>query len=244
MEPAQPHAPATARCGLAAFARARLPFDEVASLRKQPPLGLPPALLKHADEQTVAAFAAVARAGLPPPYPGWGAVAAPRFIGRLIVAAQVPRFLAEGAWGISPHVIPHRSLHSLSGTLSQALRLHGPNFGAGGGPGALAEGLRAAAALVLEQGVPGVWFVATRLDPEGPLDPATGQPVGDCWAEAVALALVAPASPLARRHLAWDIASGEPDLLALAGEPPGATRPGPTPPLAAEPLAPSWSALP
>jgi hypothetical protein len=165
-------------------------------------------MLKHADEQTVAALAAVAAAlrdgALPGPFTDWGAVAGPRFAGRTMVTWQVPRFLAEGAWGVSPHAIPHHSLHAVSGTLSQALKLRGPNFGAGGGPGADVEALLAAVALVEGMGLPGVWLACTRLTPEGPLE-ATGAPVGECWAEAVALALVPAGSPLARYRLEWPL---------------------------------------
>jgi hypothetical protein len=88
------------------------------------------------------------------------------------MAAALQRFAAEGAWGVSPHLIPHRSRHSISGTVSQALKIHGPNFGVGGGPGGTVEVLLAATALLEGKRLPGVWIVLTCLDPESPPDEA------------------------------------------------------------------------
>src|SRR5438067_465552 len=73
--------------------------------------------------------------------------------------------------GLSPHFIPHRSQHAISGTISQALKIHGPNFGAGGGPGAAAEALLAGAVLLEGSRLPGVWVVLTGWDPEYVPDP-------------------------------------------------------------------------
>jgi hypothetical protein len=59
----------------------------------------------------------------------------PCLIGRDMIGQAVSDFIREGAWGVSPHVIPHRSLHSTSGTITLALDCRGPNYGIGGGPG-------------------------------------------------------------------------------------------------------------
>jgi hypothetical protein len=180
-----------------------VPVEALPELRRQPgPVSgepLPPAFLKHADEQTVAGLTAVYQAihdhGLRQAFPAgfrdWGVVAAPRFLGRPAMAASLQRYLAEGAWGVSPHMIPHRSLHSVSGTVSQALKVHGPNFGVGGGPGAEAEALLVAAALLVRRRLPGVWVVLTRLDPELPPDDS-GRPTAGTFCQGLALAL-APA---------------------------------------------------
>jgi len=115
-------------CDVAAHARVAVPLGAVAELRKQP--GPPPApplpanFLKHLDEQTVAGLAAVRHAvrdnGLDgTDFTRWAVLGAPRFPGRPQMIPSVQRFLAEGAWGVSPHMVPHRSLHSLSGTVSQ-----------------------------------------------------------------------------------------------------------------------------
>src|SRR5437764_3439991 len=111
-------------------------------------------------------------------------------MGRAAMAQALQRFAAEGAWGISPHLIPHRSLHSLSGTVSQALKIHGPNFGVGGGPNGAAEALQAAAALLAGDRLPGVWVVLTGWEPEPVIDRA-GRVLNESFCHGAALALVA-----------------------------------------------------
>jgi hypothetical protein len=163
---------------------------------------LPASFLKHADEQTIAGLAAVYHAihdhdlapdGDPRRFQSWGALAAPRFLGRPTLVTALHRFTAEGAWGVSPHLIPHRSLHAISGTVSQALKIHGPNFGVGGGPSAAGEVLLAAAAMLECQGLPGVWVVLTGYDPEAAPD-ETGRLTAGTSCVGVALALT-PSRP-------------------------------------------------
>jgi hypothetical protein len=191
-------------CGVTAYATQRATTEMLPGLRQKPsPLTrepLPGSFWKHADDQTVvgmaAVFQAIQRHGLDPgSFRDWGVIAAPRFLGRAALAIALNRFALEGAWGISPHLIPHRSLHSISGTVSQALKIHGPNFGVGGGPNAAAEALAVAGGLIADERLPGVWVVMTGYDPEmapsNPADPEGGalaatRPV----AGAVALALV------------------------------------------------------
>jgi hypothetical protein len=191
-------------CDLAGHAFVCVPYEAIAGLRRQPgPVfgaPLPPAFLKHADEQTVVGLTAVYQAihdhGLTPDPAGpgfrdWGVVAAPRFLGRPTMAASLLRFAAEGAWGVSPHLIPHRSLHSVSGTVSQALKIHGPNFGVGGGPGAAAEGILTGAAMLQDGRLPGVWVILTALEPEQAPDEC-GRPAAGTMCAGLALGLVAP----------------------------------------------------
>jgi hypothetical protein len=167
--------PRAAWCAVATHAAVSATPETLPALRQRPR----PAFFKQSDEQTVVGVAAVYRAldeGKidPARCRDWGAVGGPRFLGRAAMAATLKRFAAEGAWGISPHVIPHRSLHALSGSVSQALTLHGPNFGAGGGPGAHGEALLTAAALLRGGRLPGLWLVLTRCEPErltGPEEP-------------------------------------------------------------------------
>ncbi len=151
----------------------RLTSAELASRRRTPgPVSgqtISPSLLKHADAQTVAGLAAVLHAMHDHALdvdPAWGAVAAPCLLGRAGMVNVVERYAAEGAWGVSPHIIPNSSLHALSGTISVALGLRGPNLGVGGGRTAAAEGFLAAAALLADQRVPGLWLVLTAHDPE------------------------------------------------------------------------------
>jgi hypothetical protein len=201
-----PPAGATVCCAVAAHASLRLAADTLAGMRRPPDPRtgepLPASLLKNADDQTVAALAAVAEAirahGLAGfDFRDWAVVAAPRFVGRAAMGHVLHRFRQEGAWGISPHLIPHRSLHAVSGTLSLVLKIYGPNFGIGGGPQAESEGLAVAAALVGSGGLPGVWAVLTGYDPEAiPPDPAAPSADGQAGyvppCTAVALALTAP----------------------------------------------------
>ncbi len=197
----------TVCCAVLGHAALRVPAEAVAALRRpqDPRTGepLPAALLKNADDQTVVAVAAVCRAigdhGLAPrDFTGWGVVAAPRFLGRAAMGHVLQRFRQEGAWGISPHLIPHRSLHAVSGTISLALKIHGPNFGIGGGPCADSEGLVAAAALVGAGDVPGVWVVLSGYEPEvippDPTAPPTEEPpvIPPCTAVALALTAACP----------------------------------------------------
>jgi hypothetical protein len=189
-------------CAVAGVGVVRATPAELPALRQKPGRvggeALPASFLKHADDQTVAGIAAVLRALETPGLEGtsfrdWGVVAASRFMGRTALAAALLRFRAEGAWGISPHLIPHRSLHSLSGTVSQALKVHGPNFGSGGGPGGAADALLTAAALLHGSALPGVWVVLTGWAPEPVTDDQGHVITPDCVCHAVALALVAPA---------------------------------------------------
>jgi hypothetical protein len=178
----------------------------------------PIALLKHSDEQTViglcAVYQAIAQGGLQTTcFREWGVVAAPRFLGRPTMAAALQRFAVEGAWGVSPHLIPHRSLHSLSGTISQALKIHGPNFGVGGGPGGTVEALLAATALLVGKRLPGVWIVLTCLSPELPPDEAGRLPPG---AQAIGLALALTPLGTGGSRFCLHIVDGIPDAEILA----------------------------
>src|SRR5262249_30780400 len=124
----------------------------------------------------------------------WGVIGSPRFLGRAALATALVRYATEGAWGISPHLIPHRSLHALSGTVSQALKIHGPNYGVGGGNEGAAEALLVAGALRADGLLPGLWVVlpgfAPELAPAAPLAADAAPPRTDCLG--VALALTPP----------------------------------------------------
>lgn len=209
-------------CDVAADAVRRVNLESVPELRRNPGPShrepLPACFLKHADEQTVAGLCAVYQAIQngdlhTTDFRDWGVLAAPRFLGRPAMAAALQRFAAEGAWGVSPHLIPHRSLHSISGTVSQALKIHGPNFGVGGGPAGSVEVLLAATALLERKHLPGVWVVLTCLDPELPPD-ATGAMGPGTQAVGLALALM----PIRRSgsRLRLQIVRGTPDADTLA----------------------------
>ena len=206
----------TVCCSAAAYAVLRVPVREVPPLRQKPhptlAQALPANLLKHADDQTVVGLAAVYQAIAdydldPAGFADWGAVSVPRFLGRATMVDALQRFAQEGAWGISPHLIPHRSLHAPSGTLSQALKIHGPNLGVGGGPNAAAEGLLVAGALLASEPLPGLWLVLTCVEDDAVFTAA--QPT----CAAVALALVRErGGPLELEIAPWEtIAPDEED---------------------------------
>src|SRR5205807_3785835 len=97
------------RCPVAACAAVRATAEVLAQWRKQPPPlaghPLPASFLKHSDEQTVAAVAAVHEAISRQGWSGrsfsdWGVIAAPNFFGRGGTASQIQRFAEEGAWGV------------------------------------------------------------------------------------------------------------------------------------------------
>jgi hypothetical protein len=185
-------------CRVAAHAALRAPAELIAQLRREPcaaaGIALSPSLLKHAEDQTVVALTAVMRAVSRAGWEGrsfaaWGVVAAPSFFGRASIAYIVQRFVQEGAWGISPHLIPHQSLHAVSGTISQALKCYGPNFGASAGPDASLDALLLAATLLSEGHLPGLWLVLTGYEREH-IPAENGQPVNvPPVCEGVALAL-------------------------------------------------------
>ena len=203
---------------VAAHGIAQATQAEFPSLRQRvgpvngPPLA--PAFIRHMDDQTVVALAAIYSAlsegresfghSAPqssngkqaaktptgdPDLHDWGIVAAPRFLGRTTMATALPKFLVEGAWGVSPHTIPYFSLHSVAGAVSQALHIQGPNFGAGGGPDGEMEALMAAIAMLHGHQLPGVLAVMTGWEPELIPSPA-GAVVTLSTCRAVALALM------------------------------------------------------
>ncbi len=161
---------------------------------------VPPTLLRYSDEQTIAGVAAVFTAldegGLEPEqFAAWGVVAASRFLGRANLAQALRSFAEEGVWGTSPHLIPHFALHSLSGSISLALGLHGPNLGVGGGLHATAEGFLTALTWLEAGIVPGVWLVLTGWVPELVPAPRTDAAPSEGECRALALALVAAGTP-------------------------------------------------
>jgi hypothetical protein len=172
---ADPPAESARCCAVVGYGCIRVTADQLACLRQNPgPKPGPPispTFLKHADEQTVvsvaALFQAIERHGLADTcFTDWAVLSAPRYLGRITTSQAILRFAAEGAWGISPHLIPHRTLHAISGTISQALQIHGPNLGVGGGPEAALEVMRVAAAFLADPDLPGIWVVMSGWNPE------------------------------------------------------------------------------
>jgi len=127
-------------------------------------------------------------------YDDWGVVAAPVFPGRLSGAGTFTKFREGGCAAISPHIIPQNSLHSVAGAISICLGMHGPNFGIGGGPDSLAEGLTVALSLVDQSDLPGLWLVLTQWSPE-PVPDGRGGTQTETTCQGVALALRPASEP-------------------------------------------------
>jgi hypothetical protein len=216
--------PDTICCDVVGLASLLVGPDAFPSLRRQPCCPgrepLPPTFLKHADEQTVAGLAAVFQAiqhgGLTAvDFSLWAVIAAPSYLGRGHMAQAMHRFRLEGAWGVSPHIVPHFSLHAVSGTISLALKSRGPNFGVGGGPDSAAEAFTVAGSLLAADRLPGLWLVLTGYasdcippDPAGPDESCPCAP--PC--EAVALALVPASASKSRPRVRFRPDSGERDM--------------------------------
>jgi len=182
-----------------AAARVRVPGEELPGLRDRLALAFPTTLgagtLKQCDELTLVAVEAVrrAKAAVPDSPSEWGVVAGVRTPGRRRMSDTLARFRDKGAWGVTPHFIPHSLLHSAAGLVGQAFGLHGPGAGVGGMPGAEGDVLRAAGAW-LGDDLPGVWLVWSQWTTEslavaGPaaeavaaaVVPATGEAAGEPW---------------------------------------------------------------
>jgi hypothetical protein len=154
-----------------------------------------PSLLRQAEDQTIVSLAAV-RGSLerlhdhgPERLSSWGILAATRFLGRSVLAQTIAGFHTEGVWSVSPHLIPHVTLHSPAGAISLAMGIHGPNLGIGGGPGAVFEGFLTALTWIGSGMVPGLWLVISGWSPDFVPNPR-GEPIADCECQALALALV------------------------------------------------------
>src|SRR5438105_12579195 len=113
-------------CAIVAWGTARATLEGIGRLRKElgpaRPKTMDFQLLKHADEHTVLALAAMldGLTAFPPDYDfgDWGVVAAPRWPGRSGTACALERYRADGPRGVSPMAIPNVCLHSPSGTVS------------------------------------------------------------------------------------------------------------------------------
>jgi hypothetical protein len=206
-----PGAPLAA-CAVTAHAAVTLPLAAIDGMRTTAgPPGSKPVPLKHvknADEQTIAGLSALFHAihaggWQDRSFRDWAVVGAPRYLGRMSVALTTNRYLKDPAYSVSPNIIPNQSLHSPSGTVSVLLGIQGPNFGVGGGPNAVPEGLVAALSALQQYRPPGVWLLLTEFDPE-PRPGIDGKPTNAVHVNAVALALE-PGDGPARLRLLTDV---------------------------------------
>lgn len=207
-------APSGFSAGLLGWTALHVRVEDLQRWRKEPGQAagrpLPANVLRHAEEQTLAALWALQQTleetGTPADLENWGVLAGTHLLGRAAQAQATQRFLVEGAWGISPHLIPHHSPHAPSGTISQLLGLHGPNLGICAGPHLVTETL-AAALLFQVQSCPGFLLTLTRFRPEFVPSPLQTGPGPDEQIDVLALAFrsgAVPDTPL----LTWRL--GEP----------------------------------
>lgn len=187
----------TLECGIAAFGTANLDGEQLTVIRKAPAaqmsMPLAPSVARHCDEQTMASLFAVGEAmrrmqATTSDFEAWGIVASTRYLGRSFFAQSLDKFDREGPWNTSVQVVPHRSLHSTSSTISLALGCHGPNVGVGGAIDGEGQALLTAASMLDEFALPGVWLVLAGWSPELNID-AVGQPTHEARCHALALAL-------------------------------------------------------
>ena len=186
---------------IVALGVARLKMPELDAIRKQSlPIfssSLCPQLLKHSDEQTLSSLAALSEAMhdfdlVGHDFSRWAVVSSSKYLGRSAFAAVIHKYQKEGPWGVSVQVIPHRTPHAVSGTISLALQTHGPCIGAGGN-GDESDALISVACMLRERPWQGVWLVSSAWSPELLIDP-TGTPTSESTCLASALAVVSQPS--------------------------------------------------
>lgn len=196
-------------CRIAAYGVADLGEDECAAIRKSPEahvsMPLAPSVARHCDEQTLATLFAVGEAmrrrGLTPAdCSAWGIVCSSRYLGRSFFSQSLAKFDREGPWTTSIQVVPHRSLHSPSSTLSLALGCHGPNLGVGGGGDGEGQALLSAVSLLESFQLPGLWLVLAGWSPELSIGDE-GRPRHEARCHAIALALQAASAVEAGQRL-------------------------------------------
>jgi hypothetical protein len=174
---------------------ARLTFPELAKRRKELMDDLPKSLslqfLRHSDEQTLTSLLAISEAIRSAnmarnDFHDWAIVSSSRNLGRSAFAAAVDKYRDEGPWGVSVHVIPHCTAHSVAGTISLALESHGPCIGAGLENDS--DALLAAACILQRPNWFGAWVVFSAWSPELAID-ATGRPNSESMCLAAAIAV-------------------------------------------------------
>lgn len=164
--------------------------------------------MRHMEDQTVAALEAVRLARSMDPeltFDNWSVLACPVLPGRATFCDNLKRYAEEGAFAISPQVIPQCSLHSLPGQLSIILGAHGPNLGVGGWPGTEDQVWSTAWAIDKASNPEGHWLIWTCREADIP-----GHH-GSTRVKALALAIRKPGPGSRSRwnaHLEWNSPAG------------------------------------
>jgi hypothetical protein len=185
----------------------RLAISDFAEIRRQSPFNFPvrlsPQLLRHSDEQTLAALAALADAingiATNENFSSWAIISASQNLGQSAFAAVIDKYRSEGPWGVSVQVIPHCTAHAVAGTISLALGSHGPCIGAGSGREGDIEALLCTASLLQQANWNGAWLVLSAWSPALAVDKG-GEPATDssCIAAALAISRKSTSSSLGR----------------------------------------------
>jgi len=187
----------TLELAIQGWGHARCSSAEIAGLRKTIPrwaaADTQAHFFKYSDEQTILAVRAldslIEENGIDAKeLADCAVIAAPQFLGRVQGANAFARFLHNGAQGISPHLIPQHSLHSVSGAISVLLGSQGVNLGVGGGPHSLDDAFLTAATLLESGNAKSCLLVCTAWDPE-PLPNREGQCTNEPICHAFAFAL-------------------------------------------------------
>lgn len=183
-------------CAVTAYATCRYNFEDVNALRKQSetlPGALGNSILRHSDEQTLAALVAVRDlvSRFPTPqdnFDGWGVVCSTRYLGREAFAQALTKFAADGPWNVSVQVVPNRSLHSPASMVGLSLGCHGPCVGVGGGLDGETDAWITATSLLDQHKLPGMFLVFAGWEPDKRID-VEGLPLAKTSCTALALAL-------------------------------------------------------
>ena len=101
-------------------------------------------------------------------------------------------------------------LAKLGTGLLRELRIYGPNFGIGGGPNAGPDALLLAAAMMMDEHLPGLWVVLTGYEAEWIPSAAGPTPPPPC--QAVALSLAPSKIGAAGIHLSFGQAQSETEI--------------------------------
>jgi hypothetical protein len=195
-------------CAVTAYATSRLSFDEVNLLRKQSdnlPGALGNSVLRHSDEQTLAALATVRDAlnqfdSCPEDFRDWGVVCSSRYLGRSAFAQALTKFAIDGPWNVSVQVVPNRSLHSPASMVGLALGCHGPCVGVGGGLDGETDAWITATSLLDQQSLPGMWLVFSGWEPDEHVD-LEGNALSESRCTALVMALQPMSVPVHKARL-------------------------------------------
>ena len=209
-------------CSITSYAITRFSFDEVNALRKQSdnlPGSLGNSVLRHSDEQTLAALVAVREAiqqfdATPEAFQEWGVVCSSRYLGRSAFAQALTKFAVDGPWNVSVQVVPNRSLHSPASMVGLALGCHGPCVGVGGGLDGETDAWITATSLIDQQALPGMWLVFSGWEPDEHID-VEGNPLTESRCTALVLALQSVSAVGSKARIRIEYESGLPAAVAV-----------------------------